>query len=61
MFQDLCLKFIDRLIVIVSSQQSVTGKLPQGFYCFCPELLLEGDDHHMLLLFQKLIRVLERC
>ena len=59
-FQDLCPKFIDRLVIAILGQQPVTGELPQGVYCFCPELLLEGDDQHMLVLFQTLIRVLER-
>ena len=59
-FRGLCGKFMDRLVTVILSQQSVTGDLPQGIYSFCPELLLEGDDHHMLLLFRKLIRVLER-
>ena len=59
-FRSLCCKFIDRLVTVILSQQPVTGDLAQGVYSFCPELLLEGDDHHMLSLFQKLIRVLER-
>ena len=59
-FRRLCCKFIDRLVTVILSQHPVTGDLPQGIYSFCPELLLEGDDHHMLFLFHKLIRVLER-
>ena len=59
-FRSLCCKFIDRLVTVILSQQPLTGDLPQSIYWFCPELLLEGDDHHRLLLFHKLIRVLER-
>ena len=59
-FQDQCLKFIDRFVGVIVVQQPVTGDFPKGIYSFCPELLLEGDDHHMLSLFRKLIRVSER-
>ena len=59
-FESLCPKFIDRLVVAILSQQPVTGEFSRGVYCFCPELLFEGDDQYMLLLFQTLIRVLER-
>ena len=59
-FDDLCPKFVDRLVVAILSQQPVTGEFSRGIYCFCPELLFEGDDQHMWMLFQTLIRVLER-
>ena len=32
-----------------------------GLYCFCPELLLEGDEKHVFDLFNRLARRLERC
>ena len=60
-FRDQCLKFVDRFVCVILGQQPVTGDFSQGVYAFCPELLLEGDDHHMTDLFRKLVRVLERC
>ena len=60
-FRDQCLRFVDRFVCVILGQQPVTGDFAQGVYAFCPELLLEGDDHHMTDLFRKLIRVLERC
>ena len=60
-FRDQCLKFVDRFVCVILRQQPVTGDFSQGVYAFCPELLLEGDDHHMTDLFRKLVRVLERC
>ena len=54
-----CRKFMERLVDAILGQQPVTGEFSQGLYAFCPELLLEGDDRHMLGLFSKLIRVLE--
>ena len=58
-FREQCRKFMDRLVDAILGQQPVTGEFSQGLYAFCPELLLEGDDHHMLSLFSKLVRVLE--
>ena len=58
-FREQCRKFMDRLVDAILGQQPVTGEFSQGIYAFCPELLLEGDDRHMLGLFSKLIRVLE--
>ena len=58
-FREQCRKFMDRLVDAILGQQPVTGEFSQGLYAFCPEFLLEGDDHHMLGLFSKLVRVLE--
>ena len=54
-----CVKFMDRLVDATLAQQPVTGEFSRGLYAFCLELLLEGDDRHMLELFRKLVRVLE--
>ena len=58
-FREQCVKFMDRLVDAILAQQPVTGEFSCGLYAFCPELLLEGDDRHMLELFRKLVRVLE--
>ena len=54
-------EFVDRLVDVILSQQVVSSDFLQGLYCFCPELLLEGDDRHIFQLFSRLVRVLERC
>ena len=51
----------NRLVDVILSQQVVSSDFLQGLYCFCPELLLEGDDRHIFQLFFRLVRVLERC
>ena len=50
---------MNRLIDAILNQQPMIRDFSKGLYAFCPELLLEGDDHSMLDLFQKLVRVLE--
>ena len=42
------------------SHLAVSLNFMQELYCFCPELLLEGDDHNVFSLFNKLLCVLER-
>ena len=32
-----------------------------GMYCFCPELLLKGDDRPVFDIFCKFVRILEHC
>ena len=58
-FREQCVKFMNRLVDAILAQQPVTGEFSCGLYAFCPELLLEGDDRHMLELFPKLVPVLE--
>ena len=60
-FQDRCREFIDRFVDLVLAQQAASSEFMSGLYCFCPELLLEGDDKHVFDLFNQLARRLERC
>ena len=60
-FRNRCREFVDRLVDVILEQQVVSSDFFQGLYCFCPELLLEGDDRHIFQLFSRLVRVLERC
>ena len=60
-FRNRCREFVDRLVDVILSQQVVSSDSLQGLYCFCPELLLDGDDRHIFQLFSRLVRVLERC
>ena len=55
-----CLELIDHLMDAFLSLHLVTGNFYQGIYCFCPEMLLEGDDRYIFGLFGKLVRVLEK-
>ena len=60
-FQDRCRGFIDRFVELVLAQQAASSEFMSGLYCFCPELLLEGDDKHVFDLFNRFARRLERC
>ena len=60
-FRNRCREFVDHLVGVILGQQVVSSDFLQGLYCFCPELLLEGDDRHVFQLFSRLVRVLERC
>ena len=55
-----CLAFMDHLVDAILSLHLVTGNFYQGIYCFCPEMLLEGDDRYIFGLFGKLVRVLQK-
>ena len=60
-FRNRCREFVDRLVDVILNQQLASFDCFQGLYCFCPELLFEGDDRHVFQLFARLFRVLERC
>ena len=60
-FQDRCREFIDRFVELILAQQAASSEFTRVLYCFCPELLLEGDDKHVFDLFNRLARCLERC
>ena len=55
-----CREFVGYLVDKVLSHPVVSLNFMQGLYCFCPELLREGDDHDVFSLFNKLLYVLER-
>ena len=50
-FQDRCREFVDRFVELVLALQAASSEFMSGLYCFCPELLLEGDDKHVFDLF----------
>ena len=60
-FQDRCREIIDHFVELVLAQQAASSEFMSGLYCFCPELLLEGDDKHVFDLFNRLARCLEHC
>ena len=51
---------MDRLVDVLLENNLVSSDFLQGAYCFCPELLLEGDDRYIFRLFSKLVQVLEK-
>ena len=55
-----CLDFMDHLVDAILSLHLVNGNFYQGIYCFCPEMLFEGDYRYIFGLFGKLVRVLEK-
>ena len=59
-FRNRCRDFMDRLVDVLLENNPVSSDFSQGAYCFCPELLLEGDDRYIFRLFIKLVQVLER-
>ena len=50
-------QFLDSLVTHLLSLVFASSSVSQGLYCFCPELLLEGDDVAVLDLFGKLLKV----
>ena len=60
-FRDNCRLFLDSFVEHLLSLVYATSLVSRGLYCFCPELLLEGDDLAVLDLFGKLLRVLQEC
>ena len=59
-FRNRCREFMDRLVDVLLENNLVSSDFLQGAYCFCPELLLEGDDRYVFQLFSRLVQVLER-
>ena len=59
-FRNRCREFMDRLVDVLLENNLVSSDFLQGAYCFCPELLLEGDDRYVFQMFSKLVQVLER-
>ena len=58
-FRDNCRLFLDSLVEHLLSLVYATSSVSRGLYCFCPELLLEGDDLSVLDLFSRLLRVFQ--
>ena len=55
-----CRDFMNHFVDAILSLHLVTGSFYQSIYCFCPEILLEGDDWNTFGLFGKTVRVLEK-
>ena len=60
-FRGRCRELLDRLVFIILSIPAVSSRVTRGFSCFCPENMLEGDDHAVFRLFADLTGVLGSC
>ena len=54
-----CKEFLDRLAFVILKNPAVSSRVARGFSCFCPEIMLEGDDRAVISLFADLTGVLE--
>ena len=43
-----CRAFLDHLLAVLLRNVTVTSRLSQRLYNFCPEIMLEGDDSTVL-------------
>ena len=51
----------DELIQEIVSYRSVTSEVSHGLYCFCPKILLDGDNNGNFGLFAGLCKILVDC
>ena len=56
-----CKEFLDRLVFVILKNPAVSSSLAPGISCFCPEIMLEGDDRAVFRLFADLTGVLGSC
>ena len=57
-FRNRCREFVD--VNVLLAQHVLSADFFYGIYCFCPELLLEGNDQRVFQLFSRLTRMFER-
>ena len=60
-FRVKCRECIDRFASLILSSTAVTSGVSRGLYSFCPEIMLQGDDHHIFELFGSLCDLLRVC
>ena len=54
-------RFLEDFTSTVLSIVSTRSKLGQGVSCFCPEIIIGGDDHSAFFLFGQLLDGLVEC
>ena len=59
-FRNRCREFVDHLVNVLLAQHVLSADFFYGISCFCPELLLEGDDQQIFQFFSQLVRLFER-
>ena len=60
-FRSSACRFLEDFTSIVLSTVAARSKLGQGVSCFCPEILIGGDDHSASCLFGQLQDGLNEC
>ena len=53
-FQVRCRECIDWFVSLILASTTVTSGVSRGLYSFWPEIMLQGDDHHVFELFGSL-------
>ena len=60
-FRSSARRFLEDFTSTVSSTVAANSKLGQGVSCFCPEIIIGGDDHSAFVLLGKLLDGLVQC
>ena len=50
-----CRKFLENFITVILSTVAARSPFASGLSCFCPEIIVGGDDFSAFILFQRLI------
>ena len=50
-----CRRFIEDLVSTIFSTVATRSQVGQGLSCFCPEIVIEGDDYSAFHLFGQLL------
>ena len=56
-----CHRFLEEFCSTILSTVAARSKLGQGVSCFCPEIILGGDDHSAFFLHGQLLDGLAEC
>ena len=60
-FRNSARRFLEEFTSTVLSTVAARSKLGQGVSCFCPEIIIRGDDHSAFFLFGQLLDSLVAC
>ena len=60
-FRSSARRFLEDFTSTVLSTVAARSKLGQGVSCFCPEIIIGGDDHSVFFLFGQLLDGLVEC
>ena len=60
-FRSSARRFLEEFTSTVLSTVAACSKLGQGVSCFCPEIIIGGDDHSAFFLFGQLLDGLVEC
>ena len=60
-FRSSARRFLEEFASTVLSTFAASSKLGQGVSCFCPEIIIGGDDHSAFFLFGQLLDGLSSC